>query len=68
MKNKPIIIVPGQLDSIFFEIFFKILNKKKFRSTLLLICDKKNFKKNAKQYNYNDKFKSIKNLNEIEKK
>jgi len=68
MKNKPILIVPGQLDSIFFEIFFKILNKKKFRSTLLLICDKKNFKKNAKQYNYNDKFKSIKNLNEIEKK
>ena len=27
MKNKPIIIVPGETESVFFEIFFKSLKK-----------------------------------------
>ena len=37
MKTKPIIIVPGELNSIFFEIFFKTLKIKKFKSPLILI-------------------------------
>ena len=46
MKNKPIIISAGDPDSIFLEIFFKALKKKKFKSPLILICSKKllNFK------------------------
>ena len=68
MKNKLIIIVPGQFNSIFFEIFFKALKKIKILSPLLLICNKKDFVKNAKKNKYTGKIQSIKNLGEIEKK
>jgi len=40
MKYKPIIIVPGEPNSIFFELFFKIL-KKKINSPIILIASKK---------------------------
>jgi len=53
MHHKPIIIVPGQSNSIFFEIFFKTLEKNKFFSALILICDANVFKINAKKYNFN---------------
>jgi len=53
MHHKPIIIVPGQSNSIFFEIFFKTLKKNKFFSALILICDANVFKINAKKYNFN---------------
>jgi hypothetical protein len=33
MRHKPILIVPGQINSIFFEIFFKSLKKKKISFT-----------------------------------
>jgi len=68
MKNKLIIIVPGQFNSIFFEIFFKALKKIKILSPLLLICNKKDFVKNANKNKYTGKIQSIKNLGEIEKK
>ena len=32
MQNKPIIIIPGEPDSIFFEIFFKSLTKKNLKA------------------------------------
>ena len=32
MKNKPIILVAGEPRSIFFEIFFKSLKKKKLKA------------------------------------
>ena len=41
MKNKPIIIVAGEPNSIFLEIFFKTLNLKKFKHPLILICSLK---------------------------
>ena len=37
MKNKPIIIVNGEPNSIFLEIFFKALKFKKYNSPILLI-------------------------------
>ena len=37
MKNKPIIIVNGEPNSIFLEIFFKSLKYKKYKITLILI-------------------------------
>ena len=41
MNFKPILIVAGSPKSIFFEIFFKSLNYKKYKSPLILICSKK---------------------------
>ena len=41
MNSSPILIVPGEKKSIFFEIFFKSLKSKFFTSPLILICDKK---------------------------
>ena len=59
MHHKPILIIPGQLDSIFFEIFFKSLKKMKIVSPLILICSIKIFKENAKNFNFKGKFKLI---------
>ena len=48
MKNyKPIIIVDGEPNSIFFEIFFKVI-KKKIKSPIILIASKKLILKQAK--------------------
>ena len=38
MNYKPIIIVAGEPNSIFLEIFFKSINKKVYKSPLILIC------------------------------
>ena len=37
MNYKPIIIVAGEPNSIFFEIFFKALKTKKFKSPIILV-------------------------------
>ncbi len=37
MKSKPILIVPGDPNSIFFEIFFKSIKKNTYKSPLILI-------------------------------
>ena len=39
MKSKPIIIISGNPDSIFFEIFIKSIKSKKFLSPLILISN-----------------------------
>ena len=50
MNYKPILIVPGDPDSIFFEIFFKTLMYNKIKSPIILITSinllKKYIKKN----------------------
>ena len=65
--SKPIIIVTGDLDSVFFEIFFKSLKTKKFKSPIILICNTKyyesqkkkfNFRKNHKNYTLKEIFKT----------
>ncbi len=53
MSSKPILIVPGEKKSIFFEIFFKSLKLKSFLSPLIIICDIKNLKKEIKKYKFN---------------
>jgi 4-hydroxythreonine-4-phosphate dehydrogenase len=40
MNFKPIIIVAGEPNSIFFEIFFKTINKNSFKSPIILIASK----------------------------
>ena len=42
MKNKPILIVPGDVNSIFYEILFKSL-KNKIICPIILITSKKIF-------------------------
>ena len=41
MKTKPIILIAGEPNSIFFEIFFKAIKLKSYKSPLILICCKK---------------------------
>ena len=59
MFYKPILIIPGQVNSIFFEIFFKSLKRKKIYSPLILICSVKIFKINAKKYNFKHNYRLI---------
>jgi len=60
VSSKPILIVPGEKKSIFFEIFFKSLKSKSFTSPLILICDKLNLNKEIKRYNFNKFIEQIK--------
>ena len=72
MKNKPIIIINGEPNSVFLEIFFKSLKYKKYNTPLILISSLKllrlqmkklKFKANIKLIDYQniDKFKLEKN-------
>ena len=61
MKFRPIIIVAGEPNSVFVEIFIKILKKKAFKSPIILICSKKIFFKQSKALNVKI------NINEISK-
>ena len=47
MNYKPIIIVAGEPNSVFFELFFKVI-KKKIKSPIILIASKKLIKRQAK--------------------
>lgn len=59
MRRKPIIIVPGQPKSIFFEIFFKSLSIKKIISPIILVCSADLFALNAKKYKLKKKIDFI---------
>ena len=63
MPRKPIIIVPGQPNSIFFEIFFKSLAVKKIISPIIFICCINLFKFNARKYRFNKNFNLINSEN-----
>ena len=63
MRLKPIIIVPGQPNSIFFEIFFKSLNIKRIKSPIILICCADLFRFNAKKYKFNESINLIDSIN-----
>jgi 4-hydroxythreonine-4-phosphate dehydrogenase len=60
MKNKPIIIVAGEPNSIFLEIFFKTIKRKKFKRPLVLICSKKLLKLQMNKLKFKKKVKIIK--------
>ena len=55
MKNKPILIVAGEPNSIFSEIFLKSISYKKFKSPLILIMSLNLFEKQMKFLNYQKK-------------
>jgi len=67
VKNKPILIVAGEPFSIFFEIFFKSIKKKTYKSPIILICCKKNLIAQMKKFNFNKKIRLL-NEKQLNKK
>ena len=65
MKNKPIIIVPGDVNTIFYEILFKSLRKKRFKSPIILVTSKKYLMKEMKKYAFQKKIELISNIRNI---
>ena len=59
MVFKPIIIVAGEPNSIFFEIFFKSINFRKFKSPIILIASLDLIKLQMKKLNVNKKIRLI---------
>tara|TARA_B100000900_G_C20557866_1_gene707567 strand:+ start:65 stop:1030 length:966 start_codon:yes stop_codon:yes gene_type:complete len=59
MNYKPILIVAGEPNSIFLEIFFKSLKIKKYKSPLLLICSKRLLIKNMNKFRFRKKINLI---------
>jgi 4-hydroxy-L-threonine phosphate dehydrogenase PdxA len=63
---KPIIIVPGEKKSIFFEILFKSIKIKKIKSPLVIIYKKSELLKIIKKNKFKKKIKVL-NINNIHK-
>ena len=59
MNYKPIIVVAGEPNSIFSEIFFKAMKKKKNKNPIILIASEKLTIKQMKFLKYNFKINSI---------
>jgi len=72
VNYKPIIIVAGEPNSIFFELFFKVI-KKKIKSPIILIASKKLILKQAKvlrkkiSFNVTNEFEIIKKKNKLKR-
>jgi 4-hydroxythreonine-4-phosphate dehydrogenase len=72
VSYKPIIIVAGEPNSIFFELFFKVI-KKKIKSPIILIASKELLVKQAKifkkkiSFNITNEFEIIKKKNKLKK-
>ena len=65
MKNKPILVVAGEPNSVFLEIFFKTVKKKITNNPIILIVSKDLFLKQMKRLGFNYKINLIneKNIN-----
>jgi 4-hydroxythreonine-4-phosphate dehydrogenase len=59
MSCKPIIIVAGEPNSIFLEIFFKSLKLKKYKSPLIIVCSKKLLQEQMKKLRFNFKINTV---------
>ena len=55
MNYSPILIVAGEPNSIFLEIFFKTLKTKRIKSPIILISSKEILKKQMKIFNLKKK-------------
>ena len=67
MNYKPIIIVAGEPNSVFFELFFNVVNKK-IKSPIILIASKKLIIKQAKILKKKINFNNINEFEVIKKK
>jgi len=59
MNFKPIIIIAGEPNSVFFEILLKIIRNNKFKSPIILVCSKKILIKQSKVLRENIKFNQL---------
>ena len=59
MSCNPIIIVAGEPNSIFLEIFFKSLKFKKYKSPLIIVCSKKLLQEQMKKLRFNFKINTV---------
>ena len=59
MSTEPIILLAGEPNSIFLEIFFKSLKYKKYKNPLILISSQKILKLQMKKLNFNMKINII---------
>ena len=66
MNFKPIIIIGGEPQSIFLEIFVKVI-KRKFRYPIILISSKKILKKNIEKFKKNFKYNELNKVFEHKK-
>ena len=66
MKNNFIIIVAGEPKSVFLEVFFKAIKYKKYKSPIILICNKKILTDHMKKNNFMRKLNILK-LDELKK-
>ena len=63
MKFKPLIIVPGEPNSIFFEILFKSIKFNKIKSPIIVISSKKILNYHLKKMKYNFDIKVLSKSN-----
>ena len=66
MNTNPIIVVGGEPNSIFFEIFFKSVQKLKNKNPIILIASRNILEKQMKKLKYNFKINLI-NQNDLKK-
>jgi 4-hydroxythreonine-4-phosphate dehydrogenase len=59
MSCKPIIIVAGEPNSVFLEIFFKSLKFKKYKNPLIIVCSKKLLQEQMKKLKFNYKINIV---------
>ena len=59
MNYSPILIVGGEPNSIFLEIFFKTLKFSKIKSPIILISSENILKKQMKKFNFKKKIKLL---------
>ena len=60
MKSKPILLVAGDPNSIFLEIFFKSIKMNKYKSPLVLVCHKKVLENQMKKFKFKKKIRVLK--------
>ena len=68
MNYSPILIVTGEPNSIFLEIFFKVIAKNKIKSAIILISSKKLLDLQMKKLGFKKKIKLLNTLNISKKK
>ena len=59
MSYKPILIVSGEPNSVFLEIFFKVIKLKNFKSPIILISSENILKKQMKKLKFKKKIKLL---------
>ena len=68
MNYSPILIVAGEPNSIFLEIFFKVISKNKIKSPIILISSKKLLDLQMKKLGFKIKINLLKSLNQKKQK